>query len=51
MTLLKQNIIAMHGDDAKQWLDSLTETTAKIATQHNLSGLTPISNFSIFLNP
>lgn len=43
---LKQNIISMYGDNGKQWLDSLPEITAKIAKEHNLSGLTPVNNMT-----
>ena len=44
MNELKKNIISMYNDEGKQWLDSLPDITAKIAQEHNLSGLTPVNN-------
>ena len=46
MNELKKNIISIYNDEGKQWLDSLPEITAKIAKEHNLSGLTPVNNMS-----
>lgn len=46
MNELKKNIIKIYGDKGKQWLDSLPEITAKIANEHNLSGLTPVNNMT-----
>lgn len=46
MKTLEKNIISMYGDNGKQWLDSLPEITAKIANEHNLSGLTPVNNMT-----
>lgn len=46
MKELKTNIISMYNDEGKQWLDSLPEITAKITTEHNLSGLTPVNNMT-----
>ena len=43
---LKQNIIKIYGAKGKEWLDSLPEITSKIATEHNLSGLTPVNNMT-----
>ena len=43
---LKQNIIKIYGDNGKQWLDSLPEIVAKIANEHNLSGLIPVNNMT-----
>lgn len=42
----KQNIIKIYGAKGKQWLDSRPEITAKIAQEHNLSGLTPVNNMT-----
>ncbi|MEZ5315057.1 MAG: hypothetical protein R3E91_02445 [Chlamydiales bacterium] len=36
----------MYNDEGKQWLDSLPDITAKIANEHNLSGLTPVNNMT-----
>ena len=36
----------MYNDEGMQWLDSLPEITAKIAQEHNLSGLTPVNNMT-----
>ena len=36
----------MYNDEGAQWLDSLPEITAKIANEHNLSGLTPVNNMT-----
>lgn len=46
MNELKKNIISMYNDEGKQWLDSLSEITDKIAQKHNLSGLTPVNNMT-----
>lgn len=46
MNELKKNIISMYNDEGQQWLDSLPDITAKIATEHNLSGLTPVNNMT-----
>jgi len=46
MNELKKNIISMYNDEGKQWLDSLPDITAKIANEHNLSGLTPVNNMT-----
>jgi streptomycin 6-kinase len=46
MNELKKNIISMYNDEGKQWLDSLPDITAKIASQHNLSALTPVNNMT-----
>jgi streptomycin 6-kinase len=43
---LKQNIIKIYGAEGRQWLDSLPDITAKIANEHNLSGLTPVNNMT-----
>ena len=43
---LKQNIIKIYGAKGRQWLDSLPEIIAKIAGEHNLSGLTPVNNMT-----
>jgi len=36
----------MYNDEGKEWLDSLPDITAKIANEHNLSGLTPVNNMT-----
>lgn len=46
MDELNKNIIKIYGTEGKQWLDSLTEITAKIAKEHNLSGLTLVNNMT-----
>jgi streptomycin 6-kinase len=46
MNELNKNMISLYGKEGKQWLDSLPEITAKIATKHNLSGLTPVNNMT-----
>ena len=46
MNELKKNIISMYNDEGQQWLDSLPDITAKIANEHNLSGLTPVNNMT-----
>ena len=42
----KQNIVSIYGNKGEQWLDSLPDITAKIANEHNLSGLTPVNNMT-----
>ena len=44
--MLQSNIIKIYGKEGKQWLDSLPDITAKIANEHNLSGLTPANNMT-----
>ena len=46
MNELKKNITSMYNDEGKEWLDSLPDITAKIANEHNLSGLTPVNNMT-----
>ena len=36
----------MYNDEGKQWLNSLPEITAKISTEHGLSGLTLVNNIT-----
>ena len=36
----------MYNDEGKEWFDSLPEIIAKIANEHNLSGLTPVNNMT-----
>ena len=36
----------MYNDEGKEWLNSLPEIIAKIATEHSLSGLTPVNNMT-----
>ena len=44
--MFQKNIIKIYGDKGQQWLDSLPDITAKIANEHNLSGLTPVNNMT-----
>lgn len=46
MKEFKKNIISIYGNEGSRWLDSLPEITAKIAKEHNLSGLTPVDNMT-----
>jgi len=46
MKELAKNIINLYGEQGKQWLTSLSEVTARIATAHRLSNLKPVNNLS-----
>ncbi len=46
MNWFKENIIKIYGAKGQQWLDSSPKITAKIAEEHNLSGLAPVNNMT-----